>query len=374
MHIFEHRRDTAYSPDYLAAKRKTGLAVNTPGDVYEREADHLADHVMSMTKPQVQRTCPCGGGCSKCGQMSDQLQAKSVQANNPVATPAPSPVHEALRSPGQPLDPGVRDFMESRLGQDFGEVRVHADAQAAESARAVNARAYTLKRDIVFGAGQYRPESVEGKRLLAHELVHVAQQRAAGEEESGTEVIRRASPEAGEEDKWVLPDVATRQAQVDAIVPPGMSQHCTVDAAPRLEPIGGKLHIDIGGEGRYSNAYNLNPSSKGTVSPWAGKDIPHHVCGVGENIPVPSGTVDYLTLESTPMERKTVSEIARVIKPSGNIRLVSPVSPENYRWHTQVGIATGLPFELPRQVEIKGLPVYVTRIGNNFESLPLVVE
>jgi hypothetical protein len=100
---------------------------------------------------------------------------------------------------------------------------------------------------------------------------------------------------------WTLPDVATRQAQVDAIVPPGSPSHCAVHAAPKLPPIGGKLHIDIGGEGRYPEAYNLNPTSKGTVSPWANKDIPNHVCGVGENIPVPSATADYITLESVGM-------------------------------------------------------------------------
>jgi hypothetical protein len=71
---------------------------------------------------------------------------------------------------------------------------------------------------------------------------------------------------------WTLPDVATRQTQVDAIVSPGNPSHCTVSAAPKLPPIGGKLHIDIGGEGRYPEAYNLNPTSKGTVPPWANKD------------------------------------------------------------------------------------------------------
>jgi hypothetical protein len=67
--------------------------------------------------------------------------------------------------------------METRLGFDFGKVRVHAGAQAAESARALNARAYTVGRDIMFGSGQYEPNSAEGRRVLAHELVHVVQQR-----------------------------------------------------------------------------------------------------------------------------------------------------------------------------------------------------
>src|SRR5512134_3274935 len=92
---------------------------------------------------------------------------------------APPVVHEVLHSPGQPLDAATRAFMEPRFGVDFGGVRVHADARAAESARAVNALAYTVGRSVVFGAGQYAPSTAQGQRLLAHELVHTLQQRFA---------------------------------------------------------------------------------------------------------------------------------------------------------------------------------------------------
>ena len=92
---------------------------------------------------------------------------------------APPVVHEVLQSPGQPLATDTRAFMEPRFGHDFGQVRIHADARAAESAPAVNAAAYTVGRDVVFGAGQYAPNS-EGQRLLAHELTHVVQQRRDG--------------------------------------------------------------------------------------------------------------------------------------------------------------------------------------------------
>jgi hypothetical protein len=85
-------------------------------------------------------------------------------------------VHEVLRSPGQPLDPAIRAFFESRFGHDFSQVRVHTDGQAAESVRAVNALAYTVGRNVVFGAGQYAPGTAIGRRLLAHELAHVIQQ------------------------------------------------------------------------------------------------------------------------------------------------------------------------------------------------------
>lgn len=92
------------------------------------------------------------------------------------APDVPTIVHDVLRSPGQGLDAATRMFMEPRFGRDFSQVRVHADGRAAESARAINARAYTVGRDIVFGAGEYGPREAAGQKLLAHELAHTVQQ------------------------------------------------------------------------------------------------------------------------------------------------------------------------------------------------------
>ncbi len=92
---------------------------------------------------------------------------------------APAIVHEVLRSPGQPLDPATRTLMESRFAADFGRVRVHTDALAAESAKAVQARAYTVGHNVVFAANNYAPSSPAGRGLLAHELAHTIQQRKA---------------------------------------------------------------------------------------------------------------------------------------------------------------------------------------------------
>ena len=83
---------------------------------------------------------------------------------------------DVLQSLGKPLDAPTRDFMERRFGYDFGAVRIHTDARAAESARAIDARAFTMGGDIVFAAGQFATESTSGQRLLAHELAHVIQQ------------------------------------------------------------------------------------------------------------------------------------------------------------------------------------------------------
>lgn len=89
----------------------------------------------------------------------------------------PAVVHEVLRSPGEPLDSSTRESMESHFGHDFSHVRVQHGGQAAASADAVNARAYTVGQQVVFGASQYAPETIAGQHLLAHELAHVVQQQ-----------------------------------------------------------------------------------------------------------------------------------------------------------------------------------------------------
>jgi hypothetical protein len=142
---------------------QTKLKVNEPGDIYEQEADRIADqvtampvhHAVSGAPPRIQRLS---------GQPNGQMNA------------APASVSQALASPGRPLEPALRQDMEQCFGYDFSRVRLHTDAYAAESAKMVNALAYTLGRDVVFAAGQYNPVTTTSNRLLAHELVHVIQQ------------------------------------------------------------------------------------------------------------------------------------------------------------------------------------------------------
>jgi Domain of unknown function (DUF4157)/Annexin/Lysine-specific metallo-endopeptidase len=124
----------------------------------------------------------CSGGveCPECRQRrleSEGMIQRAAVSAAPVNS-VPPVVHEVLNSPGQLLDAGTRAFMEPRFGHDFSQVRVHTDGRAAESARAVNALAYAVGRDIVFGSGQYSPGTSEGRRLMAHELTHVVQQGA----------------------------------------------------------------------------------------------------------------------------------------------------------------------------------------------------
>ncbi len=132
-------------------------------------------------QPLLQRKCSCGGApglageCENCG--SKKLQRRAADASHFEHIPAI--VHAALRSPGEPLGSGTKYFFESRFGHEFSRVRIHANETAAESARAINALAFTVGTDVVFAAGRYAPDTTAGKRLLAHELTHVVQQSGA---------------------------------------------------------------------------------------------------------------------------------------------------------------------------------------------------
>ncbi|HEX2030249.1 MAG TPA: DUF4157 domain-containing protein, partial [Actinomycetota bacterium] len=160
----------------------------------------------------------------------------------------PPIVHDVLRSPGRPLDPGTRTQMEARLGHDFGAVRVHTDSRAGRSADAVQALAYTVGSHVAFAPGRYAPGSPQGRRLLAHELTHVVQQRsemASASAESALEVRARAAeaaiarPEGQlEEARQTQPSAGTlrlqRQAAPAAPPPPAGWTACAADEITSL--------------------------------------------------------------------------------------------------------------------------------------------
>ena len=157
------------TPPRLQAKLKIGK----PNDQYEQEANRIADQVMRMPDPQMQR--------KRCSPYTKEDEEKIIQTksarNNSVPHSIDHPlIQNVVSSLGQPLDATTRSFMEPRFGKDFSQVRLHTNKQAAESDRMMNARAYTTGRNVVFGQGQYMPLTNEGRKLLAHELVHVLQQ------------------------------------------------------------------------------------------------------------------------------------------------------------------------------------------------------
>ncbi|WP_437991230.1 eCIS core domain-containing protein [Sorangium sp. So ce145] len=203
--------------------------VSSPGDPFEREADEVADKVMRMAKPAPIGAAPVAiqRMCADCEE-EKTLQTKRAPSADACATlNTGAAVREAERG-GEPLPRAERDFFEPRFGYDFSRVRVHADAQAASSAKGLHARAYTFGSDIVFGAGEYAPQEEKGRRLLAHELTHVVQQhgstparvqRVSVEEEAkeGAEAAEEGAEAASKDEQPAAADVASIDEDVAPI-------------------------------------------------------------------------------------------------------------------------------------------------------------
>ena len=143
----------------------TTTAVDTAGDACEQEAGRIADQATAMSTYSAESNAPPRLG----------LQRLSGRSARQIDT-APASVDQTLASVGRPLEAELRQDMEQRFWHDFSHVRVHSGAMAEQSARDVNANAYTVGHDIVFGTGQFAPRTWEGRRLIAHELTHVVQQ------------------------------------------------------------------------------------------------------------------------------------------------------------------------------------------------------
>ncbi|MEM9006467.1 MAG: DUF4157 domain-containing protein [Cyanobacteria bacterium P01_F01_bin.86] len=159
---------------------QTKLTVGQPNDKYEQEADRVAEQVMRMPAPDsvgahIQRApfTKIQRACSAC-EDKKKLQAKEISGSTPEVTPAVASRIQSLQGGGQPLSAATRNFFEPRFGQDFSNVRVQTDSISTGE---LNARAYTIGHNIVFGQGQYAPRTNVGKQLIAHELAHVVQQK-----------------------------------------------------------------------------------------------------------------------------------------------------------------------------------------------------
>jgi len=160
---------------------QTKLAISSPGDVFEREADSVADHVMHMPDPASQR--------QRTNAANDQPPLIQRQTDGATGSSTVAAGFISHLGAGAPLDSASRRFFEPRFGRDFSAVRVHTDGVAAGSAAQIAARAYTVGNNVVFGAGQWSPATTAGRKLLAHELAHVAQQTG------GTGTIQRQPAE-----------------------------------------------------------------------------------------------------------------------------------------------------------------------------------
>ncbi len=196
---------TAAKPVSRTASRtvQTKLSVSEPGDPYEVEADRVADEVMRMPAPATPPPPPAdagsgdgasgagGAGAGGNGTPSDPAEVRrsllaplGLQASSPAKPDVSQETErgvQRLKGSGQPLPKTDREFFESRMNADFGDVRVHTGDNAQSTSEELNARAYTVGSDVAFNRGEYNPGTGEGRRLLAHELTHVIQQGGAGE-------------------------------------------------------------------------------------------------------------------------------------------------------------------------------------------------
>jgi hypothetical protein len=203
--------------------------------------------------PVLQRRCACGAKredeCKEC--KAKRVQRLPTDTDGAHGNSVPPIVDSVLHAPGRPLDAPTRDWFEGRFGRDFSDVRIHTDDEAARSARAVNALAYTSGPNIVFGAGQYTTGSDRARRLLAHELTHVVQQRTTtalgGVNVPGDAAEREADRNADRLNSTVVLSFAARPSTVSrqssgggsttvTVTGPTGPPGCTLDQHRVIEP------------------------------------------------------------------------------------------------------------------------------------------
>lgn len=279
----------------------------------------------------LQRKCACGthtiagGECDACAKT--RLQRRASNRSEPPEVP--SVVHDVLRSPGHPLDGATRAFMESRFGHDFNRVRVHTDGRAAESARAVNALAFTAGHDVVFGAGRYAPQTDQGFRLLAHELTHVVQQR------DGVRLRGRVGEpgDAYERQADEVADWVARGKSAEGLIrrPPG--------ASPSPEPVRPQQQQQRAPSRLAPPAFHLQMKSSGGILIQKHEcDPPAGDAGAEEGGAVPKEVIDHLKLREGWCEN--VYTDSRGLLTAGMGHLLTETEKTQYKEGDTVPLAT----------------------------------
>lgn len=210
-------------------KLQRKLAIGASNDPLEHEADRVADQVMSMSPN------------SSISSLAPRIQRASANTGDSIASIPPS-VNHVLSNPGSPMQSSLRKDMEHRFGQDFSRVRVHTGPIAEKSANEINANAYTAGQNVVFGKGQYSPETYAGQKLFAHELTHVIQQNGAAHQAN---IQRNFSGAKTISDDIKLPLIIQRQ-ETDASTVAGTptstsTQETNVDSVESIQTNPGQL-------------------------------------------------------------------------------------------------------------------------------------
>jgi Domain of unknown function (DUF4157) len=246
--------------------------MNSPASTKVNTAKSESSHATAQTVV-LQRKCACGGSagvdgeCTKCREKQLSMQKRVTNPN--VPSEIPSTVHDVLRSSGQPLDTETREFMEPRFRHDFSQVRVHTNRRAAESARELNALAYTVGRDMVFRTGEYVPGTTAGKRLLAHELTHVVQQSHCVQGVQGKLTLDASSSiEERDAGKTALSIIRGGQGNAQQQISVKLQRQQSEEDAPISRPLIEKFRGDEESPSVNDKvlAQNVNPSGTRTSS------------------------------------------------------------------------------------------------------------
>lgn len=251
----------------------------------------------------IQRKADGNGSCTDCEKKEKEIQRKGE--GDVGAVPDGFEATMQRSGAGQPLDDGTRSFMESRFGQDFGDVKVHTDSAAAEASQQIQAQAFTTGRDIYFGRGYYQPKASEGKKLLAHELTHTIQQKASSNIQTKLEI---SSPN----DRW--------EQEADHVANQVVSDHQSQDHHQKSFP----SQILSSSPTTPSIQRDFDPSAAGKTSATA----PQSILALPQNTPLQSPAVltvvyDGLTLSTDPAQLDKV--LGEIIKKDGKQAL------ENFR-------------------------------------------
>ena len=238
--IGSHAKVTTYASAHAPASPKrppagasnqfllTKLRIGATNDPLEHEADRVADAVVAGAPLPAVGTAPAAvqSKCAECEAEAETIQREAIEEEDETirakaeaggsAKVGAEQAASAVASGGTPLSSDVRSYFEPRFGRDLSSIRIHRDGPAPRAAHGINARAYTLGRNIAFASGAYAPATHEGRRLIAHELAHVVQQDAA----PSPPIRRQAAPGGAPETAPAGPAPAGSAPAGGATTPP----------------------------------------------------------------------------------------------------------------------------------------------------------